>query len=67
MRYVLALVSAIGIASACGGNTTAPAEFGVGSRAPDAQVTTTKGTQVALAESWKGHAKGVIVFYRGFY
>ena len=75
MRYVLALVSVLGLvacshdqpAKGAQGSAATAAGFGVGTQAPDGQVTTTKGTQVALAESWKGHAKGVVVFYRGFY
>jgi len=74
MRHVVALVSVLAIACShshdqpAGGGSGGSAEsFGVGSRAPDAPVITTKGAQIALAESWKGHAKGVVVFYRGFY
>ena len=56
MRYLLVLALVAGCSHA---HDTTPA--------PDAQVTTSKGTQVALADSWKGHAHTVVVFYRGFY
>jgi len=67
MRYLLALA----VVAACGSHTheTAPAggAIDVGAKAPEAQVTSPSGTTVALAEGWKGHQHGVIVFYRGFY
>ena len=56
MRYLLALAF---VAACSHAHDTA--------RAPDAMVTTPAGTQVALADGWKGHAHGVVVFYRGFY
>ncbi|MBA2540915.1 MAG: hypothetical protein H0V17_14845 [Deltaproteobacteria bacterium] len=39
----------------------------VGARAPDAQLASTSGSRVALAEVLRGNAKTVLVFFRGFY
>ena len=67
MRYLLALA----VVAACGSHAHEAAPAGgaidVGAKAPDAKLTTPSGTTVALADAWKGHDHGVIVFYRGFY
>lgn len=39
----------------------------IGAPAPDAQLVSTSGRKVALSELMRGHAKTVVVFYRGFY
>lgn len=39
----------------------------VGARAPDAQLASSSGSRVALAELVRGNAKTIVVFYRGFY
>lgn len=80
MRFVGFAVSvAVALCSGCGQRSSPPVErvpaqaeagaagAAVGSPAPAAQLTTTSGTRLALADALHQHARTVVVFYRGFW
>ena len=82
MKSLAAIVAALALA-ACANHQAAPDPHGAASgapavaaasaplaehaKAPDAMLTTPSGTQVALADSWRGRKGAVVVFYRGFF
>ncbi len=70
MRWLLILVLVLGCAhkfDPVEASDIRASALAVGTPAPDAQLVRSSGSKVALSELMRGHARTVVVFYRGFY
>jgi uncharacterized protein YcfL len=68
LLLALVVTVAAGCASKPAPVARAPASLlAVGSKAPDGPLTRAAGSQVALADVLREHARTVLVFYRGFW
>jgi hypothetical protein len=71
LAMVIALVVSVGCRSQGAHDESVPPGYEtaprVGAVVPEVKLTTSTGTTVALADSWRGKSQAIVVFYRGFY